>query len=98
LTQPLRRYASEKDRVDGAIFAFARSTDPDVLVLLETRADGDALKWHYAVARMHCGAVTLSYQDREVWRMDQMEHPFARPKGPYTLLQGIPEPKLTPDS
>ena len=98
LTQPLARYAGDKQHpVDGAIFAFARATDPDVLLLLEARAKtGEDLKWHYALARMHCGALVMSYDDREVWRRDQMEHPFARPTGEYTLFQDIPEPSLTP--
>ena len=61
-------------------------------MLLEARADGELVRWHYALARMHCGALAMSYQDREVWSKEQMEHPFARPKGVYTLLQGLPEP------
>ena len=98
LTQPLLRYTGENERpLDGAIFTFARATDPDVLLLLEARATtGEELKWHYALARMHCGALVMSYQDRDVWTREQMEQPFARPQGEYTLLQDIPEPKLTP--
>jgi hypothetical protein len=97
LTQPLLRYAGEKERpLDGAIFTFARATDPDVLLLLEARAKaGEEPKWHYALARMHCGALAMSYQGREVWAREQMEHPFARPTGEYTLLQGLPEPKIS---
>ncbi len=84
--------ADTRGLVDGTIFAFARATDPDVLLILEARADGELVRWHYALARMHCGALAMRYQDREVWSKEQMEHPFARPKGVYTLLQGIPEP------
>jgi hypothetical protein len=100
LTQPLVRYAGDDQRpVDGALFAFARATDPDVLLLLEARSEakGGAAKWHYALARMHCGALAMSYQDREVWRKERMEQPFARPQGEYTLLQDIPEPKSLPN-
>lgn len=95
LTQPLVRYAGDDQRpLDGALFAFTRATDPDVLLLLEARAQaGEDPKWHYALARMHCGELSMSYQDREVWRRDRMELPFARPQGEYTLLQGLPEPK-----
>jgi hypothetical protein len=100
LTQPLLRYAGEKEHpLDGAIFAFARATDPDVLVLLEARAKaGEEPKWHYALARMHCGALAMSYQGREVWTKDQMAHPFARPTGEYTLLQDLPEPNIPADT
>jgi hypothetical protein len=96
LAQPLVRYAGDEQRpLDGAVFAFVRATDPDVLLLLEARADGagDA-RWRYALARMHCGALAMSYQQREVWNVEQMAHPFARPEGVYTLLQGLPEPKV----
>ena len=98
LTQPLVRYAGDKDKpLDGAVFAFARSTDPDVLLLLEARATasvqaGENPQWHYALARMHCGALSMSFEGREVWSVEQMTHPFVRPKGVYTLFQGLPEP------
>ncbi len=94
LPQPLVRYAGDRQQpVDGAIFAYARATDPDVLLVLEARAaERDAPQWHYALARMHCGALSMSYQKREVWSVEQMTHPFARPDGIYTLLQGLPEP------
>jgi hypothetical protein len=97
LSQPLVRYAGdERHPLDGAIFAFARATDPDVLLLLEARAKaGEDPQWHYALARMHCGALAMSYQDHEVWTRDQMEYPFARPTGAYTLFQDLPEPSLT---
>ena len=100
LTQPLVRYSGDKEEpLDGAIFAFARATDPDVLLLLEARAaTGENARWHYALARMHCGALSMSYQEREVWSADQMSHPYARPQGAYTLFQDLPEPPLTPDS
>jgi hypothetical protein len=99
LTQPLARYAADQRKpVDGAIFALARTTDPDVLLLLEARAEGEKVRWHYALARMHCGALTMSYQARQVWSREQMDHPFARPKGAYTLMQGLPEPKILAES
>jgi hypothetical protein len=98
MTQPLVRYAGDKQQpVDGTIFAYARATDPDVLLLLEARADDTgAQKWNYALARMHCGALAMSYRDRQVWSREQMSHPFERPKGEYTLFQDLPEPPLTP--
>lgn len=98
LSHPLVRYAGEKQHpVDGTVFAYARATDPDVLLMVEARADDSGeLKWHYALARMHCGAVAMSYRDREVWSRDQLTHPFERPKGEYTLFQGLPEPSLDP--
>jgi hypothetical protein len=97
LPQPLVRYAGDEQHpVDGAVFAFARATDPDVLLLLEARAaSGKDLKWHYALARMHCGALSMNHRAKEIWSVEQMAYPFARPQGAYTLLQDLPEPNLT---
>jgi hypothetical protein len=99
LTHPLVRYAGDKQEPqDGAIFAYARATDPDVLLVLEARGkDGAEPQWHFALARMHCGALSMNYRDREVWSADQMSHPFARPEGVYTLFQGLREPSLDPN-
>jgi hypothetical protein len=95
LPQPVWRYAeSGRNPLDGAIFVFARATDPDVLLVLEARSAAGEANWHYALARMHCGALDMRYRDRQVWSAEQLAHPFNRPKGPYTLLQGLPEPKI----
>ena len=87
--------------MDGAVFAFARATDPDVLLLLEARAKtGEDPKWHYALARMHCGELCDELSGpRSMAAGIKWTQPFARPNGAYTLFQGIPEPHntLTPE-
>jgi hypothetical protein len=96
LPQPLFRYADSGNVADGAVFAFARATDPDVILLLEARTDGENPRWEYALARMHVGALKASYRDVEVWSVDELAHPYARPHGPYTTFQNLPEPEAAP--
>jgi len=97
LTQPLYRYRSGSQAVlDGAIFAFARETDPDVLLLLEATApsEGKSSTWQFAIARMHVGALLVKHGDKEVWSVTEMSWPYGRKNERYSLFQKIPEPKV----
>ena len=55
--------------VDGAVFAFAEGTDPEVLVILEARRDADHPegRWSYSVARMTSPGVEVRLGDPVVW-------------------------------
>jgi hypothetical protein len=93
LPQPLLRYAGKDGKVtDGAVFAYARATDPDVILLLEARRHGDAERWEYALARMNVGTLKATYREREVWSVEELSHPYHRPNEPYTLFQNLPQP------
>ena len=96
MTQPLLRYGTGSgERLDGAIFAYARLTDPDVLLVLEARAsEGGETLWQYALARMHGGKLRVRYRDEEVWSADALAPPYYQKNGPYTTLQNIPEPSI----
>ncbi len=55
LPQPIYRYEStDPDVVDGALFAFVTSTDPEALLDIEARkpSTADAPVWDYAVCRL----------------------------------------------
>jgi hypothetical protein len=72
LTQPLHRYpAGEGEVLDGALFAIVMGTDPEVFLLLEARRASDKLTWQYGFARMNDCAMTVSYKDQEVWRVEK---------------------------
>jgi hypothetical protein len=72
LTQPLYRYRSTDPEVlDGALFAIVLGTDPEVLLLLEARQSGNAPAWHYGLARMNIDPIAVSYNEKEVWRVDK---------------------------
>ena len=69
MPRPLARYADEALGVrDGAIFAFAYGTNPDILLVIETPADHAAtVAWQYAVARLGGGAPSVTLDGKEVW-------------------------------
>lgn len=70
LTQPLYRFASEEnDIVDGALFAYVVSNDPELLLLLEAVRDRAAgvTGWQYSLARMSSRKQVVRLDDQEVW-------------------------------
>jgi hypothetical protein len=91
LTQPVYRYAA---KTDGAVFAFARTTDPEAWLLIEERPRETASAWHYAFARMNSLALTARHRDRDVWEAPR--DPFFRnPAKPYFVVASpapVPEP------
>jgi hypothetical protein len=71
LPQPIFRYKSlEQDVQDGAIFAMVwKGTDPDVLLLLESREVGGKPRWQYSLARFNWREMWVKRNEKEVWRM-----------------------------
>jgi hypothetical protein len=70
LPAPLYRYTSAKsDVVDGALFTLVSNagTDPEVLLLIEARKDGDKTRWEYACGRFSDRDLHVQYKDTEVW-------------------------------
>jgi hypothetical protein len=71
MTQPLVRYEPKAGETqDGAIFAFAIGTDPEALLLLESRKSGDAARWEFAFARFHFVTLTAQHNGKQVWRVE----------------------------
>src|SRR4051794_10224380 len=70
LPKPLARYGKPgSDVTDGALFCFALTTDPEVLLILEARTGKEGLEWQYAFAPMTTFAVKGSWKGREVWSL-----------------------------
>ena len=70
LTQPLYRFADERqDVIDGGLFAFVVSNDPELFVLLEAvRGPRDPAEfWRYSLARMSSQKLVIRLDDKEVW-------------------------------
>ena len=68
LNQPLYRYPQHTEGVlDGAVFAFAMTTDPELLILLEAREEDSKAAWHIAFARFGNKAMLVKEDDRAVW-------------------------------
>jgi hypothetical protein len=71
MTQPLFRYEPTVGPAqDGAIFAFAIGTDPEALLLLESRKSGGAFRWEYAFARFHFVTISATLDGRQVWKVE----------------------------
>lgn len=81
LSTPLYRYVDEASGViDGAVFAFANGTNPEVLLLLEAQRDAVTKKviWTYGFAQMTGAEVYASLDDREVWSQKEADPPAIR--------------------
>ena len=77
LTKPLFVYRSaDESPDDGAIFAFADSTDPELLLLIEARGDADQQAWHYAPVRQNHRKLELRRNDQLVWEAEQLAPPW----------------------
>jgi hypothetical protein len=75
LSQPIDRYrAPAEDLVDGALFAFANGTNPEMGVLLEC----SATTWTYALARLSAAETTVLLDDRQVARFPLVDSSLQR--------------------
>lgn len=63
LTQPIDRYQSAEDKiVDGAIFAYANGTNPELGVVFES----DGKRWQYGIIRLTAAESSVTLDGREV--------------------------------
>ncbi|MDB5350359.1 MAG: hypothetical protein JWN86_1606 [Planctomycetota bacterium] len=82
LTSPLHRYKDETaGLVDGALFAFAYGTNPDVLLVLEANrvpASSATPIWSYAAARLGGGEASMTLDGKDVWTEPYADPPSER--------------------
>lgn len=90
LAQPIYRYASDESSVhDGAIFAFVRGTDPELLLIIEAHRSTDASIWIYAFAPMNSFEFHAFHRECEVWQKPQRAPPWTNimdPTKSYLLI------------
>jgi hypothetical protein len=87
LPKPIYRYQSSRpDLLDGALFAFVQTTDPEVLLSIEARPNGADSVWQFALARMSMVNVRAEHKDRPVWKVD-WAHDLTNPNEPYVTLR-----------
>lgn len=68
LTQPLYRYSQPDSGIlDGGVFAFVLSTNPELLVVLEAQTPNNKPQWVYSIARFSGRETELRLQDRPIW-------------------------------
>lgn len=94
LATPLHRYGDEGSEIlDGAIFAFAHGTDPELFVMFEARSgkteSGDDRSWMYALAPMSSYALDVRDQGQVVWSLEQRRGP-QDPRKPFFRIRYLP--------
>lgn len=88
LTQPLFRYSSSSaGAIDGGLFAYVQATDPELILILETRETSAGPRWHYAAARFTNLPLRLKRGDEEAWSCDKAVA-YVGDK-PYFLYWGV---------
>jgi hypothetical protein len=71
LTKPLLRYGkSGTDVLDGGVFAFVLTTDPEVYLLLEARRGKSAKEWQYAFAPEASSPIRCTWKGKDAWSFD----------------------------
>jgi hypothetical protein len=93
LSKPLYRYpAKPSGLTDGALFAYVLTTDPEVLLLIESRPKNGTAVWHFGFARMSMINLKAKHKDRDVWSVPWATD-FRNPTEPYVTLpaSGTPE-------
>ncbi len=88
LRQPIYRYPDTMDR-DGAIFAFAQATDPEILLWLESDPKAANPTWRFAVARMTMMACSLSHKENTVYSVESCQEGNDE-SHTYRTLQRVP--------
>jgi hypothetical protein len=91
LPQPLYRFAADEAGIlDGGLFAFVVSNDPELFLLLEAaRGEGG---WQYSLARMSSQKLTVCLDDKETWSVPNYWRDPAedRKTGPYVEAKAGP--------
>jgi hypothetical protein len=79
IAQPIDRYQSEAQKIaDGAIFALANGTNPEIGIVLES--DGE--RWRYGILQLCSAEVTVTLDGRQVAAYDRF-NARGRKDGPY---------------
>src|SRR6266446_1825691 len=82
LTQPIDRYQSAAEKiVDGAIFAYANGTNPELGVVFES--DGE--RWQYGIVRLTAAESSVTLDGREIVAFERF-NARGRTDGPYHCI------------
>jgi hypothetical protein len=91
MAAPLHRYeATDGSGREGAVFALVTTTDPEILLLVESRKGANGREWVWAAARMHFRPLQLKLADKVVWDVPAAAPPWDKirgPEGKYVILE-----------
>jgi hypothetical protein len=92
LARPLYRYGSADGKVlDGTLWAFVQGTNPEVLLLVESRSGRDiTLRWNYAFAAMTSYPAEAKHKGKSVWKVGRQPIPTPDARGPYLFRYDVP--------
>lgn len=100
MNRPLHSYESSDGTRDGAVFALVNTTDPEILLIIESRKADSGREWVYAAARMHYCRLQMKLGDKVVWEVPQAAPPWDEirgPKGQYVILEWHSEEEAAKD-
>jgi hypothetical protein len=94
MAKPLYRYEiATSDVQDGALYALADGTSPQLTLLIESRKTGTGtFRWEYAFAPKNSVEYHAFHKDREVWSLPQLAPPWPNSKNPlntYTVFADL---------
>ena len=79
LSKPFARYGKpDSDPIDGALFAYVLTTDPEVYLMLEARKGKDGPEWQYAFAPSTTLQVRGKVKGVEVWGLPRRPSSVSR--------------------
>ncbi len=80
LSAPLHRYQNAKSGLlDGAVFAFANGTNPEVLWVIEAhRDDQQKTTWQYGLVQMTGAEVFVDLNEKQIWQCAEADPPAER--------------------
>lgn len=92
LNQPVHRYAdAESGLLDGALFAFVETTDPEAWLLIEAVKSDGGTKWRCGLARMNADELKVSRGMKLVAEWPKIVQPWRYRTAHYTLFGFDPE-------
>jgi hypothetical protein len=85
LTRPLFRFGkADTQTLDGALFAHAHGTDPELLIIVEAIRIESSYHWHYALAPMTGYALKANLDGQPEWEVPWRQPPYD-PKEPFFI-------------
>jgi hypothetical protein len=86
LTKELYRYQPKtNDILDGAVFAYAMGTDPEMLLLVEARQVKEQRVWEYAFVPQTSGGLMAKWNGKTVWESKPHPDRSSFLSGGYTI-------------
>ena len=94
LPNPMLRFgADDSHTLDGALFAYAHGTDPELLIVVEALKTDNGYRWHYALAPMTGYALKATLDEKPIWEVAWRQAPYDTKDGFYVLIHSR-EPSL----